>query len=289
MEHTILFPNDRKETWLGLIAESRSLPIASNDNVIIDCSNINNVEKIEPLHVVSLACFIEEVIKKRARPYLAGRYTTVGAYIFGTLRFAEYFSGVTRKNHIHLGDRFLLWRIQESEKEAYSRSIHDYLRSHYFQNKDLSAVKNSIDEALYNIFDHAEANGNAFSFIEYNEKKGRLRVAVCDFGVGIAKRIRGAYPEIPHDALAIEHALGFGVTTKSQVHNQGMGLGNIRATCTEDDYLRIFSNKGMIIAQRDTLRHFLAEGFCFDGTLIYYDLSLKHFEDEEIFGTFELF
>ena len=75
-------------------------------------------------------------------------------------------------------------------------------------------------------------------------------------------------------------------TTHSSSHNAGMGLGNIRNACTDEDALTIISNNGSLYADREKI---VAEAtdYNFKGTLIYYKLSLSHFEDEEIIDTFE--
>ncbi|OAV63836.1 hypothetical protein Barb6XT_03030 [Bacteroidales bacterium Barb6XT] len=78
-------------------------------------------------------------------------------------------------------------------------------------------------------------------------------------------------------------------TTQSQQHNKGMGLGNIRSTCTEKDALCIVSNGGFLHVTRDEIKNYKLMDFQFNGTLIYYDLSLAHFEDdEEAIGNLEL-
>ncbi len=75
-------------------------------------------------------------------------------------------------------------------------------------------------------------------------------------------------------------------TTHSRSHNAGFGLGNIRLACTKRDALRIISNNGFLFADREKIES-EATDFNFKGTLIYYELSLDHFEDEEIIANFE--
>ncbi len=157
----------------------------------------------------------------------------------------------------------------------------------FFKGKDLTVVKESLAEIFYNIFDHAEADGNAFSFIKYDEKTRKLHVAICDFGIGIARSIRSYFPDIKSDEEAIEKAMKDNVTVKSRPHNKGMGLGNIINAISEDDKLRIISNGGMVYASGNFRKTFQT-GFNFTGTLIYYEISLSHFPDLEINATFEL-
>lgn len=88
------------------------------------------------------------------------------------------------------GNIFNLWRIVESQKDLYAKNVELYFQNNFFRGKDLSAVSLSMVEAFYNVFDHAMAGGNAFSFIKYEKDKGKLLVAICDFGIGIAKSVR---------------------------------------------------------------------------------------------------
>ena len=76
-------------------------------------------------------------------------------------------------------------------------------------------------------------------------------------------------------------------TIQSKTHNRGLGLGNIRTACTEEDALRIISNRGFLITRRNEINK-REINFNFPGTLIFYDLTLSHFEDEEIIANFEL-
>ena len=72
---------------------------------------------------------------------------------------------------------FNLWRIVENQKDAYAIEVEQYFKKNFFRGKDLSIISLSIVEAFYNVFDHADANGNAFSFIKYEGQDEVLRVA----------------------------------------------------------------------------------------------------------------
>ena len=180
-----------------------------------------------------------------------------------------------------------MWRINDAEKETRSRQIAEYLEKRFFKNKDLSAVQLSIAEAFYNVFDHADADGNAWSYMVFDQAKQKLYVAICDFGVGIAKKVRDHLPTITNDADAIEKAMEERFTTQSKEYNGGRGLGSIQFACTDDDVLRIVSNSGLLFIKCETIRKYV-HNFRLPGTLIYYELSLQHFGDKEIMDTFEL-
>jgi len=75
--------------------------------------------------------------------------------------------------------------------------------------------------------------------------------------------------------------LKVGVSVHSKTHNQGFGFNNILSALAEDDKLRIISNSGFLYAIGRTIKTYDLD-FCFNGTLIYYELSLSEFENLEI-------
>ncbi len=284
----IHFDTTDRNRWLKIISEAESTyRNCTDEQIFFNFDGINGIDKITPIHIVSLACLIESLVGRAAHVFIENRTNPVSRYLGEMLRFQEYWAG--RQNFVQAQDStiFNLWRIKDEEKELHSRRVYDYLKQNFFRHKDLSAVQNSLDEAYYNIFDHAQAANNAFSFIQFDEQTEKLHVAICDFGMGIARSVRTAFPAISNDALALAKAMEYRFTTGTQVHNMGMGLGNIKDTCTDDDILGIISNQGCLFAKRENIRTY-ENPFCFPGTLIYYGLSLSHFDDEEIIDNFTL-
>lgn len=287
---TINFDTTDRRLWLQKIAIVVHNTLFDQDRTFVHLNfkSIDDIQRFSPAHIVSLACLVEYLVRNNCQLFIDDVETNVvSQYLWHTLRMQEYWN--LGQNFVPAGDNsiFNLWRIVEREKEMHSRRIHDYLKQTFLKNKDLSAVRNSLDEAYYNIFDHAEANGNAFSFIKFDEESKKLFVAVCDFGIGIAQSVKNAVSEITSDSIALRKAMEYKFTTRSQTHNMGMGLGNIKDTCTDDDVLCIISNSGLLLAKRDNIIT-KDEDYDFPGTLIYYELSLSHFEDEEIIDNFVL-
>jgi anti-sigma regulatory factor (Ser/Thr protein kinase) len=285
-EYTVKPETLRRDYWLSFLFNAVNV-LPFPDRFVIDLSSIEDISKLEPFHFATLACLIEHYHRRRCSVVLKDAETPAGQLLLETLQWRRYWAG--GENYAKSKDDKLLnlWRIKDDEKELHTQRVHDYLKSTFFQNKDLSAVKNSLVEAYYNVFDHAEAEGNAFSFIKYDEKEQKLYVAVCDFGIGIAAKVRGHFPDIATDHEAIEKAMEDKFTTHSSPHNAGFGLGNIRMACTEKDALRIVSNHGFLYANR---KEIVSDPMFYDfkGTLVYYELSLSHFDDEEIITNFEL-
>ena len=195
---------DKLDKRLWLYAVSQTIKDVSKgyyDEVVLDLEAIEDISGFEAFHFATLGCLIEYLsnIYPVKKVSLIPKDIPVNQLLLDTLPFGRYW--IDRENYAEAKDEKLLnlWRVVDNEKEIHTQRVHDYLKSTFFQNKDLSAVKNSLNEVYYNIFDHAEAHGNAFSFIKYDESEQKLYVAVCDFGMGIGTKVRSYVPEIPTD------------------------------------------------------------------------------------------
>lgn len=284
-DYNIVFDSVGRIEWIKTIADNikqLTPKIVAGDRMAIHLPS--ETEKFEAVHLASLACLIEHFYKLGCKMFVKNN---VKGFIFDKLNWQAYWSG--HQDYAEAKDLTILnlWRITDEGKEIHSQQVYDFLKRGPFKQKDLSAVSNSLLEAYYNVFDHAEANGIAFSFIRYIEDQQKLSVAICDFGKGIATSVKEKCPNITDDSRAIEMAMMDRFTIQSKEHNRGFGLGNIRSACTEEDALRIISNRGFLIAKRDEI-NIRENNFNFPGTLIFYDLTLSHFEDEEIIANFEL-
>lgn len=286
-EYVISFESLDRGQWLRTIAEARhAVEIDPAQKVVLDITCLQNTSELQAVHLVTLACLIDDLTIRHKPVDLRTNTDETMRFFLEDLGLSQYFA--QGKNFVETKTEtiFNLWRINDSEKETRSAQVTEYLRKRFFQNKDLGPVQLSLVEAYYNIFDHADAAGNAWSYLVFNENRQKLSVAICDFGIGIAKKIRDHVSEIKNDADAIEKAMEDRFTTRSKERNGGWGLGSIRNACTEEDVLRIVSHSGLLFVKREMVRKY-SSNFSFPGTLIYYELSLSHFEDTEIMDIFE--
>ncbi len=201
---------------------------------------------------------------------------------FEDLKFREYWN--YSKDHVdsESDNIFNLWRIVENQKDAYAIEVEQYFKKNFFRGKDLSIISLSIVEAFYNVFDHADANGNAFSFIKYEGQDEVLRVAICDFGKGISKSVRNFDSTIISDSDALKKSIEVDFTVGSKVHNKGKGLDNI-LSCA--DAVRIICNTARLLKKHEVKIDNI--DFDFNGTLIYFELYLGNLEEEEILDEFD--
>lgn len=275
----ILFNSLNRYEWLSVIAKAKRECITKEyeEKVLIEFEGAFDKTKKQPFHVVTLACLIQHLFNCGHKVFLSKKNQEFYDLLFVDLQFQSYFSG--KENYVSYAKQevYDLWRIVNSEKEMYSTYVINFFRREFFKGKDLSALKECITEVYYNIFDHAYAKDNAFSMLEYNEEKKELEIAICDFGIGIAKSVRNAIPEITNDKDALKKAVEYNFTVGSQKHNQGKGLDTILA-CSET--ARIIANEALLVSKRDQEHKMFEMPFYMDGSLLYLTISLKELDDD---------
>lgn len=283
----ILFQSIDSDYWLSKIANSHHEYQNANENqsVTLKLSDEIDIAGLKPMHLVTMACLIHFLKEKGCDVSLSQSNRKVAEYIYNALGFKYYWKeGCNHVDAINSENIFNLWRIVDTEKDFYAKNVERYLKQNFFKGKDLSAINVSLVEAFYNVFDHANAKGNAFSLIMYDEKSHILHVAVSDFGIGIAQSIRNHITDqiLEQDKDAIEYSIKDSITVKSTKHNKGLGLGNIISGV---DHAKIVSNNGCY-EKDNSLSRCNETPFYFPGTLIFFEVNLNNLDDEEIIDTF---
>lgn len=286
--NTIQFYSAEQNIWLGSVvgAYNKFSSSSIGDDDVITFADSIDVQNIKPFHLVTLACLIHYLAKMGHNVYMSPNNKNIADYLLNELGFHEYFGGC--KNYVETktsSNIFNLWRIVETDKDMYARNVENYFRSRYFHDKDLSAISLCMVEAYYNVFDHAEAKGNAFSIIQYDETSSRLYVAISDFGIGVAQSVRRINSDVNSDTEAIRMAIKDGFTVSSTEKNRGMGLGNI---FTMTDEVMLISNGGMISKKCDNSLEITDLNFRYPGTLISFEIDLSLMDDEEIIEEFNI-
>ena len=283
-QNVIHFNTLQRGEWLSQIA-SVCQQYDSNGretNVVFSFGKNIAPDKMDPFHHVTLACLIQFLIDRNWVPYLSNENPDVQDHLFRDLRFQAYWSG--GKNHVDTdADKniFNLWRIKKNEMDAFAYRVIGYLKSIY-SDRDLSPILLCLTESFYNIFDHAEANDNAFVFIRYKEDKKMLYAAVADFGKGICNSVRGFSDIHLTDKQALRKALEYNFTVKSTSRNKGFGLSNI---IENSDTARIFSGNALFVKTEHNQK-FYDIPFPFNGTLVYFEVDISKTETEEIIDNF---
>lgn len=281
---TLKFDSANKDLWLSFIMDYKNnVDYKSCQCVSLTFPSIE-LRSLGPVHIVTLACLIEYISRFEKEIRLDTK-TPVGAYLYQTLKFREYWAGKQDHSHIEDDNILNLWRLKEEQKELYGNEVANYLKNKFKSDKDLSSVKVSITEAFYNVCDHAYADKNAFSFIQFEPDMQILQIAVCDFGIGIGNSVRTVLKDVS-DEEALRKAIEPKFTVGSKKHNSGMGLDSIRGSSTDDQNMLILSNSAFLMTKGDSVRT-KKLNFEFKGTLVYYKINLNHYDSVETLDTLD--
>lgn len=246
-----------------------------------------NKDTIEPLHIVTLACFIKLLKKTGSIEGSVIASENLITYMKDELKFSDFFStNENLKTHLNFNDS--LWNVIDAQILPYSNYISEYLQRKYFNDKDYSILKVCLDELFANIADHSKANGIAYSFIKFEENKNLIKVAFCDFGVGIPGSLKEAGIDI--NSNYIEEATKIGITSRSNPHNKGYGLDTVVSSITNSGHLiRIASGNELFLShgKNKSFKTFKLD-FEIPGTLIYFTLPVSSFEEIDIIDDFQL-
>lgn len=287
VKYRFLFKDCSKTGWIQKVFLYKNYvrrAEGSMDCIILIVGKSVTKEKFSPFHIVTLSCLIDFFKKRGYLVALQIENEELKNFVHEDINLTLYWRN--KADHIDSPDptRLNLWRVVKGKAEEYEMSVHQYF-SNKFPDTDFFMLKSCLTELYFNIFDHAQADGIAYSYIHYDEKEDTIHIAICDFGKGIAKTIREAYPAVDNDMEALSMSLKKGVSAKSNMHNAGFGLDNVVSALSEDSTLRIVSNNAILFCvKRNNLveTKLFSLPFYFGGTLIYFDLPINGFEKTEI-------
>ena len=285
---TVFFNDTNRENWIKTIVLKRT-SIAKNRSgqkrhITLSFTKEVIVGSLEPIHIVTLMCFIEHLHQIGYKVRISA-FMDVSNFLNETLKLRKYYEGDGIISHVQSEDEKILnlWKVKQKESIMYSQSVTDYFNKNFFEGYDMTALKNSLDEAYANIADHSESNDNAFSYIVYDSDSNKICIGICDFGLGIPTTLRKANNKYRSDSEALSDSIKLGVTAGTNPRNRGFGLDNILSSLTDEDVSRIVSNKAMIHydGNRENIKIFDLP-FDFKGTLIYFEVSTHSFPENEV-------
>lgn len=282
--NAVCFDSGQKDKWLKIVAEviPNASQFISEDKSVNIKFDIIKAHQLTPFHFVSLACLLQLFKNCGCVCFKIDADDELRDFLDKCLRFNLYFSSDKNDSELmDIGDVFHLWKISDSQKDIYSYRLIKQLKSLYLEKYDLSYICESLQELYYNIFDHAKANGNAFSMVMYDENCQLLQIAVCDMGIGMAQSVRNFDKDIDNDAIAIAKAVERGFTVKSTERNRGFGLDNILSNSRKAE---IISGAGCVCLEQNCSMQSFTMDYYFKGTMISveYDLSASPLDDDSI-------
>lgn len=287
----IYFDKVDKGSWLKKIGEENKKITAgdySSCQVEIYLAKSILPDNLTPVHLVTLACLIQHLRKNGAHGRIHAHQDVID-YFQNDLHLSEYFSSEVAHVKSESEYNLNLWRVRTDHALQYSHHVSEYLKKTYFSDKDLSGLKVVLDELYANIADHSESEGLAYSFIKYDQKMQIIKIAFCDFGIGIKASLLKGGARIDDNEF-IRAATIKGVSAKSNTHNMGFGLDTVvSSVCDTKNTISILSGYELFISYGDerNQRTWVID-FEFQGTLIYFDMPISSFEDGGYVDDFEL-
>jgi anti-sigma regulatory factor (Ser/Thr protein kinase) len=292
MIHEIELPSkDTVQEWTKFIVSN--YPIANGSDVNY---NLKGISKLRPHHLVSWACLIEMHSKNVFNRTLSNANESVREYLL-KMGFFEYFNrNVSRPIGIpHSQDKttLSLWQLKSEMVSLYPLEAQKFYEQNAFIGQELDALNISLSEIFNNIIDHSDSADLGFTATQYYEKRNRLELAVCDFGVGIPNKINSFFNSLKKEILdqkdALRWAMQKGNSTNSTPKNRGFGLDTLSSLVKKlKGELKIITNK--VILQQKEGKDFILYDMpdSFPGTLIVVTLDTSLLESKEKFsGNYE--
>ncbi len=291
LRKVIKIPNQHHlVAWLRFINECRPSTKRFNKRDLIKF-DLTNTGVIQPHQITSLACLIEEYKNKGAKiEILTKKKTPTGLFISGT-QFSKYWNKDFNRNIcLEIGSRNIIpiWQYSKEKIDSYANLILDFYSAHAIKGKDLTPLRLTVVEALNNINDHSNSNVGGFIYTQYFPKTCELIISICDFGIGIPKKVQGYYRVNSlgkiSDVEALKKAMELNFTTGSMPYNAGKGLDTILSNVNAaNGEIIIISNSafyskainnGKIIEEIDKMN------LNFNGTNIKVKLNTSEFLDQ---------
>lgn len=288
--YDIKFDTIDRNDWIEKVAKVQSVfateSVVDNQVEIYIDSNIAP-RQLHPVHLVLLACLIRLLKNKGCEVQLTASQLMI-EYLRDDLHIDVYFAtGILHVNAESRSD-LNLWQVVPEQSLIYSNHVADYLKRNYFCHKDLSMLKVVLDELYANISDHSHAGDIAYSYIHYDEVTETIKIAFCDFGIGIPESLRRA--NITVDKGYIRTATGKGVSSRSNAHNKGFGLDTVVSSIegTRNTISIVSGNELFISFGIGDHERTWPRAYDFRGTLVFFDLPIDAFEEADYIAEFEL-
>lgn len=216
----------------------------------LKCINLNFVRGsfMEPFHIVSLACLIEEYYLNKIVVSITNINDSTLKKYLEDINFLNYWKSNSGYLPSERKTALGLWKISLEMIDAYAREAKEYFERNYIENKDLMPLSTALSELFMNIFDHSKSPVSGFCLTQYYPNLKKIKFSVCDFGVGIPNSINAYLAQKGDRELTdidcLLKAFEFKFTTQSTPRNRGFGLDTIKSIIKGNKgSLSVVSNK----------------------------------------------
>lgn len=241
----------KKSFWSGFINKNRYSTLRNKfENLEQLTIDLTDCTFLEPFHLVSLACMIEEYYLNDIKiEFIKGDSLELIEFL-SSVNFFDYWSE-KRNTNVYLPATITtalsLWKISDEMISPYAHQAQQYFESNYIKSKNLLPLSTSLSELFLNIFDHSHSKISGFCFTQYYPNAGKIKFAVCDFGVGIPQSINTFLQLKKEPTLTeiecLKKSFEFSFTTQSTPRNRGRGLDTIKGIVVDNKgTLRVISN-----------------------------------------------
>lgn len=248
--------------WCKFIAENRFREYY--DVLKIDFSNCHF---IKPLHIVSLACLVEDYFLVGSKiEFVPSSNPDVNSYLKDIKLFGYWTKGFDRTSYLQTdrATHFPLWQLRPSMLSSYVYYAQKYFednRHESIKGKSFEPLNIALAELFNNIIDHSNSKVSGYAMSQYYHKKNQLSIAVCDFGIGIPYKVNEYFSqnemEILSEIDALKRAFQLKFSTKSAPHNKGFGLDNIsRIVESCNGSLSVLSNNTVMVTGKHNSNFF---------------------------------
>lgn len=242
---------------------------------------------IRPLFIVTVAQFIR-YLRLRGHQVVSimlPRRRDISNYLSHSISFIESFeNNFEPSENIRCSQTSLpLMSITKATIPDKKTIITQFLNQYCF-NKDLSVIQVCLDEILNNCFDHAISRTGVIAHGQYLPQSDRIRLAICDTGIGIPTCVNNYFNKKGLAKVASEDAIQWAFeqsnTTESTPANRGRGLHTLHSAIeASGGSYRVITHDKWLLKHPD--RKIFRDTSNFFGTAIEFELTISDLPDLE--------
>lgn len=242
---------------------------------------------IRPLFIVTVAQFIR-YLRLRGHQVvniILPRRRDISNYLSKSIGFIESFKNNFEPSpDIRCGQTSLpLMSITQDTIPDKKTIITQFLNQYCF-NKDLSVIQVCLDEILNNCFDHAVSQTGVIAHGQYLPNLDRIRLAICDTGIGIPTCVNNYFTKKGLARVASEDAIRWAFeqsnTTMSTPANRGRGLHTLHSAIEANGgSYRVITHDKWLLKHPDI--EIFRDTSNFFGTAIEFELTISDLPDLE--------
>jgi hypothetical protein len=249
MKKTIeLSSSYNKSNWISFIQRNR----LNDSNVSSLCIDLGDCAFLEPFHLVSLACLIEEYYINGVKIEFQLRENYGLNEYLSKLKFFNYWSTEIDRAQFRPAEiqtNLNIWKISDQMIDTYSNVSQKYFEDNFNSTHDFAPFSICLKELFNNINDHSQSGVSGFCISQYYPSQNKIKFAVCDLGMGIPTSVNNFLSLKGQDNIddpsAIILAFEQAFSVQSIPQNRGAGLDILKnISISNNGEILLISNSG---------------------------------------------